>query len=481
MEETRFHALDYLSVFRRRVWWLVLPIAASVIVGAALVRFLPKQYRAATTLGVAAPMVSPSLVNQANSLDNQERLRAISQQMLSLAVLERVIKEEGLGPGGPNDPQVAKMRKAIEITVPEPVANFNEPRRLDTFVVGYSDEQPARAQRMANRLATVFVDANSETRAERAEDTSAFIATQLRASQGRLADLEQRLRKSKEAHMGRLPEQTAANLQNLTGLRQQLEANATALRGEQDRLSMIERQIDAMRQGNQQQMMILAQGKDLAQPPEMRITALERELASARATYTDKHPEVQRLQEDLARARREAAADKQRPEQDRLALLGTDPSYRQLIGDREMARLRVRDLQRGGTDVQHQIALYQARVEAAPMVEQQLATVQRDYDLEKLQYADLSAKLRTATIAENVERNRGGEQFMVLYPAALPLEPTKPIPLRVMLMSILCGIGLGVALTLGREYFDRSVHDVRELKDEFGLPVLGEVARIQTA
>src|SRR5262249_50950490 len=64
MEETRSHALDYTSVFRRRKWWLIVPIATSVVVGVALVRFLPKQYRAATTLGVTAPMVSPALVNQ---------------------------------------------------------------------------------------------------------------------------------------------------------------------------------------------------------------------------------------------------------------------------------------------------------------------------------------------------------------------------------------------------------------------------------
>ena len=478
MEDTRLHALDYVSMFQRRKWWLLLPIAASIVVGAALVRFLPKEYRAATTLGVTAPMVSPTLVNQATSLDNQERLRAISQQMLSLPVLERVVKEEGLGRGGPADPAIVKIRRSVEISVPEPVANVTEPRRLDTFVVAYSDEQPARAQRIANRLATVFVDANSETRAERAEDTSAFIATQLRASQGRLADIEQRLRKAKEAHMGRLPEQTSANLQNLTGLRQQLEANATALRGEQDRLSMIERQIEGLKQNNQQ-MALLARGTNPAMPSESRVTTLERELATARSIYTDKHPEVQRLQEDLANARKEAVADRQRPEQDRLAQLEVDPSYRQLVADREMTRLRVRDLQRGGTDIQRQIALYQARVEAAPMVEQQLATLQRDYDLEKQQYGDLSSKLRASTIAENVERNRGGEQFMVLYPAALPLEPTKPIPLRVMLIAILGGICLGTALTLGREYFDRSVHDVRELKDEFSLPVLGEVARIQ--
>src|SRR5262249_7452743 len=148
--------------------------------------------------------------------------------------------------------------------------------------------------------------------------------------------------------------------------------------------------------------------------------------------------------------RKEAAADRQRPEQDRLAQLEADPAYRQLVGDREMTRLRVRELQRSGTDVQRQIALYQSRVEAAPMVEQQLAELQRDYDLEKQQDGDLWSKLRGATIAENVERTRGGEQFMVLSPAAMPLEPTKPIPLRVMLIAVLAGIGLGAALTLGR-------------------------------
>src|SRR5207245_5877947 len=147
-------------------------------------------------------------------------------------------------------------------------------------------------------------------------------------------------------------------------------------------------------------------------------------------------PEVQRLEDELASARKDAAADRERPAADRLAQLQTDPAYRQLVADREMARLRIRELQRAGTDAQRQIGQYQARVEAAPMVEQQLTTVQRDYDLEKLQYSELAAKLHASTIAENVERNRSGEQFTILYPASYPTEPTKPVPWRVMLIAI---------------------------------------------
>jgi succinoglycan biosynthesis transport protein ExoP len=480
MEDTHVHALDYLTAIRRRKWWLIVPVVSSVLVGMALVRFLPKEYKSTTTLGVAAPIVSPNLVNQTTPLDNQERMRALSQQLVSLPILSRVVREERLGSGAPNDAQVGKLRKAIAITVPEPVANTNEIRRLDTFVVSYSDADPARAQRIANRLATVFVDESSKLRAEHAEDTSAFIATQFRASQARLADLEARLRKAKESHMGRLPEQTAANLQTLSGLRQQLESNSTALRGEQDRLTVIERQLEAMKQGSNE-VVFVPRGGEATAPPENRVLALQRELATARGMYTDKHPEVQRLEEELAAARKDIVAERQRPEADRMARLQSDPAYRQLVADREMARLRIREIQFAGADAQRQIGQYQARVEAAPMVEQQLATVQRDYDLEKQQYSELSNKLHASTIAENVERNRSGEQFTILYPASFPSEPTTPIPWRVMLISIAAGLCLGAALTLGREYVDRSIHDVRDLKDEFELPVLGEVSRIQPA
>ena len=484
MENAHVHALDYLSVFRRRKRWLVLPIVASVLVGAALVRWLPKEYKATATLGVVAPAVSPNLVGQGAPLDNAERLRAFSQQLLSAPVLARVAREERLATGTPDETLISKLRSSVSITVPDPVALVNEPRKLDTFLVSYADADAARAQRVTNRLATVFIDETSKSREEQAEHTSAFISTQLQASQRRLSELEAKLRRAKESHIGQLPEQTQANLQTLTGLRTQTDANATALRGEQDRLSMIERQIESMKQGANEVLLLPRGGTIAADPaaaPATRVLTLERELAAARSTYTDKHPEIARLQDELATARREAAAEKARPASDRQAMLQADPTYRQLVSDRETGRLRVRELQRVEADIRRQIGLYQSRVEAAPMVEQQLASMNRDYELEKAQYAELTRKLREAGIAENIERNRRGEQFTVLYPAAYPLEPTKPVPIRVMLLSIVGGIVAGAALTFLREYLDRSVHDVRDLRDELDVPVLGEVTRIEAA
>jgi polysaccharide chain length determinant protein (PEP-CTERM system associated) len=480
MEETpQIHPLDYLNVFRRRKWWLIVPIVTSIVVGLVLVKVLPKEYKSTATLAVAAPVVSPNLVAQGAQLDNQERLRALSQQLVSSSIVSRVIKEEGLGDAS-DEKVIARVRSSVSIAVPDPVAQVNEPRRLDAFLVSYSGPAPERAQSVTNRLVNVFVDENSKRRAANAEGTAAFLSSQLQASQQRLSVLEAKLRASKESYMGQLPEQTQANLSTLSGLRQQLEANATALRGEQDRLSMIERQLEGVRRGSADVIFVPGtNGAPQAQTPDSRVVLLQRELADARAMYTDKHPEVQRLEEELRNARQDAQAERSKPESDRAAQLALDPTFRQLTADREMARLRIRDLQRSEGDLRRQIGTYQARVESAPRVEQQLAGVQRDYDLERQQYSELSSKLHAATIAENLERDRSGEQFTVLYPATYPTQPVKPVPWRVMLIAVAAGICLGAGATLGREYLDRSVHDVRELRDEFQLPVLGEVSRIQ--
>jgi protein tyrosine kinase modulator len=475
MDSTHISPLDYLSMIRRRRWTWITPLLASALVGWVLVKYLPHEYKSSTTIGVTAALVSPSLISQTTPFDNQERLRAIQQQLLSGPMLARVARAEG-APESQLTRRIAQLRDNISISVPEPVAATNEPRRLDTFLISYVDPLPEGAQRIANRLASVFVEENSKVRTERANDTTAFIDAQLASSQLRMTALESRLRRSKEAHVGQLPEQTQANLQTLAGLRQQIVANATAGRSERDRLSLIERQIDAIDRNTVDEPGA-ARPADSLLTAEARVSGLEKDLAAAQAVYTDKHPDVMRLKEELTSARRDAQTARQ-PTPDRLARLGRNAGYQQLIGERDLSRARIADLDRDSQETQQLIKAYQARVEAAPMVEQQLAAIERDYALERQQYSDLSAKQRAAIIAASVERDRSGERFAVLEPATYPTEPLKPVPMRVMLASLFAGLCVGVVLTLGREYLDTSVHDERDIRDALELPVLGSIKHI---
>ena len=476
MTERSLHPVEYLLILKRRKAWFVIPFLVCAVVGIALAMLLPATYRSRATIAVQAPAVSPDLVAARASLNNDERIRALYQQLRSPAVLERVAREEGLAREQPIEQAAQDLNERLEVELQKPVAGQPD---LNAFHIVYDDSTPERAQRIANRVAQVFVDEHSRTREMQAEGTAEFLGTQLRTSQEKINALEARLRQAKEQHSGRLPEQTMVNMQSVSGARQQLENTTNAIRIEQDRLSLVDRQMQSMRQG--------AYAAPLGSPsqmrsPQQRVLELERELALARSKYTDKHPEIQLLEEDLKNARAEAAALGQRPQSTRDQLLAADPLYQQLEQEKNQIGIRIKAYQRVEAQLQGDISRYQRAIDSAPMVEQALSGLQREYDLERENYKSLSERHSAAQVQEQIARTRGGERFSVLNGAYLPQTPERPNRLRIALVALALGFALGGALVFVREYLDWSIRgDAQVLQDQFDVPVLAEIPRIRPA
>jgi protein tyrosine kinase modulator len=477
MTERTVHPVEYLDILSRRRQWLIVPFALCVVGGVALAFLLPATYRSSARIGIEAPAVVPGLVSS-TGLGRDERLRALSQQLRSPAVLERVAREERLVTDRPLDQVVQGMLDRIKVEVPTPIARTQSDPELDSFDIVYLDHSPERTQRVAEKLAQVFVEEHSRSREVQAEGTTEFLSAQQRAAQDRIADLEKRVRTAKELHMGKLPEQTAANLQTLAGVRTQLESTSNNLRSEQDRLTLLERQLQQMKDGFYS---APTSAGGPAATPQQRVVALQRELDLARSKYTDKHPEVQILEDELKSARADAAAMRSQPESTRQETLSADPGYQQVAADRSLTQLRIKALQRAEAQLSSDIARYQQRVEAAPMVEQELASVQREYEFEKENLKALSEKHAAAIVQEQVARTRGGERFSMLNHAYLPHSPESPNRPRLLLMALALGLALGGASAFGRDFLDRSIRDARKLQDEFEVPVLAEIPRIHDA
>lgn len=244
---------------------------------------------------------------------------------------------------------------------------------------------------------------------------------------------------------------------------------------------MVEGQIDAMRQGIGTSG-ITATSAAAIQASQARLYLLQQQLAEARAAgYTDAHPEIVRINGEMAEARKDGGSSRDQTPHNRDSILMADPLYRQKVSERDASRLRIAGLQREASQARSQIGAYQSRVDSAPMVEQELASLQQEHDLEKARYADLTGKHQSAVMAEDLARKQGGERFSILYPATMPIRPISPDVLRLMLLALGAGLALGVAAVVGREFLDRSVHDVQALQTEFEVPVLGEISRIHGA
>lgn len=480
MEERSFHPLDYLSVLRRRKWWFILPLLACIAGGVLAAIFLPKEYESKAVIGVAAPKLSPELLKGVGSLDATERQRAISQHLLSQTVLERVVREEGLNEKKSTEEVVPAIRKQIDVKVPVPIGVNPRAveRGIESFDLYFKDKSPERTQRVTDRLADVFVEENSKRTTERAENTVEVLGQQLRASQERLTQIEEQLRQKKERFTGRLPSQIDANLSTANGLRQQLESYSNQMAMESQQLLLIETQLEQMKQGGAAAAMT-STGSAAIQAAQQRLNALNQQLAQARAAgYTDKHPEIVTLQAEIATARAELSATKS--DTSTPNALQADPAYQQKVAERALIKGRINSLRQAEASVRGQIAAYQSRIEAAPMVEQELTGITREHENETNRYNDLKKQYDAALLQGDITRHEGGERFSVLYGASKPKLVSNE-PLRVMLIALGAGLMLGAVLLVGREFMDRSVYDARALQNEFELPVLGEIPTIHPA
>jgi polysaccharide chain length determinant protein (PEP-CTERM system associated) len=483
MEPQPFHPLDYLTVVNRRKWWFIAPLVLCIAAGAVAVAVWPRTYLSKAAIGVQSPTLSAELLRGMASMDPVERQRAIQQLLLSPTVLDRVLREEQIHKGKTPEQATAALRAnlAQNIEVPPTIGLNGRPdpsRGIDLFYLGYTDSDATRAQRVANRVASVFVEENSKFQTNRAENSADVLEQQVAASQARLTEIENGLRAKKQNYVGRLPEQIGANVQMVNGARSQLESISMQIRTEQDHLNLVESQIDQMQQGVGAASLTTS-GAAALQSAQKRVDDLEAQLAADRALgYTDKHPDIERLQREIRQARTDLDASKVTPVANREDTLKADPMYRQKVQERDMARLHVRELQAASSSSQRQIGEYQNRVEAAPVIEQELTSLDREYSLEKARYTDLNTRYNNARMAEDLARKQGGERFSVLYAANLPDSPIEPQPLKIMALALVAGFVLGAGAALGREFMDRSVHDSRALETEFEVPVLGEIPRI---
>jgi len=483
IEQQSFHPLDYMAVVHRRKWWFVVPLLICIAVGAAVVAVWPRKFLSRAAIGVQSPSVSPDFMKGVSSMDPTERQRAVQQLLFSPAVIDRVIREEKMSRSKSAEETAAKLRENLSknIDVPVPIGLNGRPdpaRGIDFFYLGYADRNAARAQEITNRIAQIFVEENSRAQTERAQNTADVLQQQVEDSKAKLNALEQKLADKKKQYIGRLPDQVASNVQMANGARQQFESLSMQIRAEQDHLAMVEQQLDAMKQGvGIEGVTSNAMSESLA--AQKHVEDLQAELARDRALgWLDKHPEIQRLQEEIKRAKADVAASKTQQPSNREEMLKTDPIYRGKVQERDVARIHLKELQAAAANAQGQIGAYQSRVDAAPIAEQDLASLNREHDVEKTRYDDLTKSYQSARSAEEVARKQGGERFSVLYSADLPDKPIEPQPLKIMALALVAGLVLAAATALGREFLDRSVHDSRALQSEFEVPVLGEIPRI---
>lgn len=482
------------GIVRRRRWQFLIPFFCAWVVVWGASWLIPSTYRSGTLILVEQPSVSSKYVESNIDSDIQHQLDSITQQILSRTRLLRIIDNLGLYAQdrkrkSPDD-LVEAMRKDIEIEL-----THSDDKKLSSFNIYYASRDPKMAQQATSELANLFITENLEERQKRSENTTNFLGDQLDQARAKLAAQEAKLRVFKDQHLGELPTQTQSNLQILTGLQNQLQANQDALNRAKQQNTYLESLI------NQYRAMNSAGGSkpgETASPVglaaiDKELDQLKAQLADLTSHYTDKHPDVRKTKEQIARteklrdrivAEMNNAATSPSSEPVPAQAASLDPKTAPMLemeSQLKANRQEIANREAEIKDEQNKINQYQARLNMAPVMEQQFADITRDYDQSKTDYEALLAKKNQSEMSTDLERTQQGERFRMLDPPNLPVRPYKPNRLMLCGAGLAAGLVLGGGFAFGREKLGGKIYSEREIKKLVPFDVIAEIPPIESA
>jgi uncharacterized protein involved in exopolysaccharide biosynthesis len=160
---------------------------------------------------------------------------------------------------------------------------------------------------------------------------------------------------------------------------------------------------------------------------------------------------------------------------------GNAPAIMQLEGQLKANQIEISSRQRAIEATERQIGAYQARLNQAPVREQEYVDITRGYEQSKANYDSLLKKKNDSELATNLELRQQGEHFRILDPPSFPQKPYSPNRMKLCAMGLGIGVLLGTALALGLEFFDDRIYDEEHLKELLPTGILAEIPSITTA
>ena len=478
----------YWGIVRRRHMYFLVPFFVGWLVVWSASWVLPSVYKSSTLILVEQPSmpkdyVTPNLVD-----DLQAQVQSISQQILSRTRLLHIIDERNLYEKERDrltpDDLAERMRRDIQIELVK-----GEQHQVTSFNITYSSHDPHIAQQVTGELTDLFINENEQLRQQQSGDVTQFLESQVESARQSLAEQEEKVKQYKEQHLGELPTQLGSNLQILTGLQNQLQTQEDAL--------------NSARQQNTYLQSLIQQSRALQRSPktgdsapvglpalDQELDKLKAQLADLSSHYTERHPDVRKLKEQIAKTeklREQALADlKATPANSSSNDLSSSEdlntadgaSMIQLQSQLKANQIEIANRERDVAALKAKINEYQGRLNEEPVREQQYLDLTRGYDQQKANYDDLLKKKNSSAMATSMELRQQGEHFRMIDPPSLPVKPSFPNRMQ------LCGLGLGVGLLLGgvlgggAEFLDDRLYNERELKELLPMTVISEIPAI---
>ncbi len=460
------------AIYRRKdiaiaIFLVVLPLAVYLAMS------LPNVYRSSTMILVTPQKLPSNYVSSTVTSSIEQRMQAVSQQILSRTILETIIHEFKLFPDETSpvsiDGQVANLRKRITLAI----------NRSDSFTLSFDAETPDRAMQVTRRLASLFIETNLKAREQQATGTTSFINAETDRLRKELEEQEVEVNKFKAQYRSELPEQLDSNLRVSDQYRRELESGLLRLSSLQERKAALEKQMVESDLLGGDLFMLGGMGGGLSGQTTAMGSVRNRELEALLRQYSEKHPDVVRLKREIQAA--EAAVPAQEPKKLEPPSNTTSISLKAVLASQiDDIKAEMAALQTKNNNLRSQVSLLQTRIENTPLRAIEASKITRNYDMTLRKYQDLVGKSLESELSENMERKQKGEQFQIVDQANLPQQPVAPNRLRILLIGLLLALGGGVGAAFLLDNLDTSIKTNDDIESYANVNLLGVLPAVVT-
>ncbi len=384
-----------------------------------------------------------------------EYLRTECGILTSTTLAQRVIKELDLASAdefkpafwrtwlGPTTPPkmeaLAEKFESLLIVMPVPGSWLVQ--------VSFDSLDPDRSARVVNSVLSNYV----KLRVEGGEKASTWLSTQLQATQTKLVNSEDRLRKYTQANGLQLLESEKGDADNLINnrllqLQEALtqaeaaryikESEASGIRDQKDG-----RALDSL-------------DNPVIESLSVRLAEQKREYARLMSSFLPEYPKAKEVRNQIDELEVQLMAERQRHGD-------------KITGEYQAAVKREQLLRRAMEDQQRLVNRVAAKTSG-------YNTLKREVDTNKQLYVVLQQKLKEVGVSTALKATHVG----VVDQASAPTKPDQPKPVLNLALGGMLGLMLGVGIAFLRDQLDTKLKTAEEVGSVLGLPALGLIPSV---
>lgn len=467
MEEPNEWLKLWRTLVRRRTAFFAIAATTFAVV-LLLTVVMPRQYTTTVEFIAGSPGGSaPSSSDASSILPYINSIRAASSGTQTPETYARLFQETPVAQQVIDDLKLDVKPGVIQgNVVVKPVTNTS----ILTVAVTWKDADTSA--RIANDLASVFVQRERDLVASQAGSALQYLDAEMPKAKQRLNETATALAQYEaNNHIADIATQTSSVLANIGAVDTKIAAVEVDERQAQAQLGATTAQVNSMNPS-------IASGQQTAVNPilqnlQTQLAQQEVALKNAQDQYTDQHPTVIGLKEQVAQLKREIASTPQTVVASNQT--APNPVYEQLSQQAAGLRSQIAADGQGLAELKRQRAAFEPQLRNLPGQQNRLADLKRDAKSAEDIYNALQQKYNEANAAKDSVLS----DITVTQRADPEAASVKPDVKLNLVVGTLIALILGFSGAFIIDYFDNSIKDEDDVARELALPVLATIPRLE--